>query len=34
VFKGTDCPDGVYFVIVNLNDGETPVKTGNLTIQR
>jgi len=34
VFKGTDCPDGVYFVIVNLNDGETAVKTGNLTIQR
>jgi len=34
VFKGTDCPDGVYFVIVNLNDGETPTKTGNLTIQR
>jgi len=34
VFKGTGCPDGVYFVLVNLNDGDTPIKTGNLTIER
>ena len=32
-FVGTDCPDGVYFVIVLLGDG-TPAKTSTLTITR
>jgi gliding motility-associated-like protein len=32
-FVGTDCPDGVYFVIVILGDG-TPAKTSTLTINR
>jgi len=32
-FVGTDCPDGVYFVIVILGDG-TPAKTSTLTITR
>lgn len=32
-FDGKDLPDGVYFYILNLNDGKDP-KTGNVTISR
>lgn len=33
-FDGKDLPDGVYFYIVNLNDGSTEPKSGTVTINR